>query len=925
MTRLRTPSRHYERLIDRIREAVDELLPSDARILVVSRGDDALLDLGGRGTWHFPQADNGAYAGHHLSDSAAAIAHLESMRERGGEFLLFPATALWWLDYYSVFHTHLQMHYTVVAEAADEYLVYDLRKRRRLAKEGQHADRRHAPSRSRRGSTKGPVVAVGMSDSSVVEDRHALLGEFDPHFYRERYEDVSGTSRELLDHYLERGWKEGKDPCTWFSTSFYLSRYEDIREAGINPFVHYVTYGRDEARLPTDYRSLRLRFTSNATVSAIVPNFNHARFLEERLQSIANQSYKPTELIILDDASSDDSRAVIERIGRNLDVRVTTSFNDTPSGNVFKQWRKGLSLASGDLIWICESDDFSDTEFLRQLVPCFNDPSVNLAFGRVQFADEYGEPNSWLDQYREQAEANGWAAPRVENAYEWFRGAFGYANLIPNVGGCVFRRQEFDSKVWREAERYSVCGDWYLYMHIANSGRIAYEPQAVSYFRQHGANTSVTSFRRMAYYADHYRVAQELRRLYGLSDDGLWRFYQRLREHFLRHFPEEDAPRLHRVFPLQKLLEERRRVRHIAIGILGFSTGGAEIFPIHLANHLARRGHHVSLVVLASETENEEIRNILQPGIPVYERLLIEDIGADRFFGTHGVDVMHTHYQGVDLWLHESCKAGEIPYIVTLHGSHEAAGLTRDTRESLATAVHHWVYTADKNLAFLESEAVPLRTATKLPNAVPEREEVFPVARRVLAPKADALLFGVASRALKAKGWDVAIEALRLARQKTGRPLYVAFCGDGDDYDDLRRRYGRRRGVRFLGYQSAITDFYRLCDCCLLPTRFAGESFPFTLIESLKAGTPIIATDAGEIEGIVNSGRRSAGIVIPWLDDDDAFIAEVADGMLQMTDDNRRARWTRTAASFGRRYSFERLVTMYEQLYESVVHGASEP
>ena len=247
----------------------------------------------------------------------------------------------------------------------------------------------------------------------------------------------------------------------------------------------------------------------------------------------------------------------------------------------------------------------------------------------------------------------------------------------------MFRRQEFDAKVWREAERYSVCGDWYLYMQIANSGRIAYDPQAVSYFRQHGSNTSVRSFRRLAYYTDHYRVAQELRRLYGLSDDGLWRFYQRVREHFFRHFPNEDAPRLHRVFPLQKLLEERRRVRHIAIGILGFSTGGAEIFPIHLANELARRGHHVSLVVLESETENDEIRNMLQPGIPVYERLLIEDIGAERFFGTHGVDVMHTHYQGVDLWLHEVCKAGEIPYIVTLHGSHEAAGLARDVREQL--------------------------------------------------------------------------------------------------------------------------------------------------------------------------------------------------------------------------------------------------
>ena len=214
-----------------------------------------------------------------------------------------------------------------------------------------------------------------------------------------------------------------------------------------------------------------------------------------------------------DDASSDDSRAVIERVTSSLDIPVTTSFKQHSVWKCFKQWRKGLSLASGDLIWICESDDFSDEAFLGHIIRSFNDPSVNLAFGRIQFADEVGELNPWLDEYREQAEPNGWSAPRVEHAYEWFRGAFGYANVIPNVGGCVFRRQDFSAKVWQEAERYSVCGDWYLYMHIANAGRIAYEPEAISFFRQHGANTSVASFRRMKYYC---LITTELRESFGV-------------------------------------------------------------------------------------------------------------------------------------------------------------------------------------------------------------------------------------------------------------------------------------------------------------------------------------------------------------------------------------------------------------------------
>jgi glycosyltransferase involved in cell wall biosynthesis len=913
------PRRHYERLIRRIRAAVDDVLPVDATVLVISRGDDALLDLAGREAWHFPQADNGAYAGHHPRDSTAAIRHLESLRKRGAGFLLLPATALWWLDYYAGLREHLQKHYTVAAEAPDEYVVYDVRQtgahNGNTAVIGDATTRNSGHKRrTRRTRARGRPPQNG----DVVEARHVLLGEFDPAFYRERYRDLTGTDAELLDHYLEHGWKEARDPCPWFSTSFYLERYSDIREAGINPFVHYLKHGRREARLPMDYHTIRANRACELSVSAIVPNYNHARFLEQRLRSIAKQSYTPSEIIILDDASTDDSRLVIERLVADLEIPVRLAFNDEQSGSVFRQWQNGLSLASGDLIWICESDDFADEAFLSHIVPYFNDPSITLAFGCVQFADETGAIDTWLDEYREQAESNAWSSPRVESAYRWFRGSFGLANVIPNVGGCVFRNQELASRVWDEAQRYAVCGDWYLYMHIATCGRIAYDPRAISYFRQHGANTSVRSYTSLEYYADHYRVARELRRIYGITDDALWRFYQRVREHYFRHFPKRAGSALHRAFPLQELLEEPKLTRHISVGILGFATGGAELFAINLANELARRGHQVSLLVLDGEHPNADIRRLLRAGIPVYERLLLEDIGPETFFQEYGVDVIHTHYQGVDLWIHEACRQTNVPYIVTLHGSHEVAGLSSQVREQLVSAVDHWVYTADKNLAvFADLPAAP-QAVTKLPNAVPDHDDTFPIKRRVLAPKKNGVLFGIASRALKAKGWEIAVLALNRVQKVSDRPVYLALCGEGDDYDYLLRRYGRRKNVTFLGYQTAITDFYRLCDCCLLPTRFPGESFPFTLLESLKAGTPIIATDVGEIRGVVHSGRRRAGIVVPWLTDDDAFLAVISDAMLEMLDDAKREKWARAAATLGKRYSFDELASEYEAIYDTV-------
>lgn len=107
------PSKYlgYRQLVHRIREVVRMHLPDDAQVIVVSKGDDVLLDLGGRLAQHFPQDEDGAYAGYYPADSCAAIDHLETLRARGGDFLLFPNTAFWWLDHYAEFREHLEVRY----------------------------------------------------------------------------------------------------------------------------------------------------------------------------------------------------------------------------------------------------------------------------------------------------------------------------------------------------------------------------------------------------------------------------------------------------------------------------------------------------------------------------------------------------------------------------------------------------------------------------------------------------------------------------------------------------------------------------------------------------------------------------------------------------------------------------------------------
>lgn len=119
----------YADLVARVRAAVSEHVPPGSSVLVVSKGDAALVELPGLAAAHFPQDSTGGYAGHHPHDSAAATAELEELRRCGAEFLVLPATARWWLDFYADFATHLATHGELVAEVPDACIIFGLGRR----------------------------------------------------------------------------------------------------------------------------------------------------------------------------------------------------------------------------------------------------------------------------------------------------------------------------------------------------------------------------------------------------------------------------------------------------------------------------------------------------------------------------------------------------------------------------------------------------------------------------------------------------------------------------------------------------------------------------------------------------------------------------------------------------------------------------
>jgi glycosyltransferase involved in cell wall biosynthesis len=235
-----------------------------------------------------------------------------------------------------------------------------------------------------------------------------------------------------------------------------------------------------------------------ARVSVIVPNYNYERYLEERLGSIARQTHPAMELIVLDDASTDGSVALLQRVLPTLDLDASLHVNERNSGSVFRQWRKGAELARGDLVWIAEADDSCAPGLLAELVRAFDDPQVVLAYcqSRQVAGDGAILSDDYLD-YVADISTTKWRAPYVEDGQTEIRTALAVKNTLPNASAVLFRRTALLRALQEEEHALDglrVAGDWVVYLAVLRQGKIAFSPEALNSHRRHEDSVTIASF-----------------------------------------------------------------------------------------------------------------------------------------------------------------------------------------------------------------------------------------------------------------------------------------------------------------------------------------------------------------------------------------------------------------------------------------------
>lgn len=222
-------------------------------------------------------------------------------------------------------------------------------------------------------------------------------------------------------------------------------------------------------------------------VSVIVPNYNHAGFLVQRLESIFGQTLQDFELLFLDDASTDDSLAVVERFAD--DERFTSYLNQRNSGSPFAQWNRGFSRARGEFVWIAESDDFAEPTFLERLVGRLDGhPEAVMATCRSWITDAGGRDLEVFDAYHWFQDRDRWVTGYGNSGEDEITNYLSFQNTIPNASGVVFRRGVLDDG-FRAPEDMRVAGDWLFWIELLLRGGIVHVGEPLNHFRvAHGAS-----------------------------------------------------------------------------------------------------------------------------------------------------------------------------------------------------------------------------------------------------------------------------------------------------------------------------------------------------------------------------------------------------------------------------------------------------
>ncbi len=220
-------------------------------------------------------------------------------------------------------------------------------------------------------------------------------------------------------------------------------------------------------------------------VTVLVPSYNHGQFIRERILSVLNQTYSNIELIIIDDCSTDNSHEIISELQAIYGFKYLR--NKSNSRTPFSAWEQICEQASGDYIWVCESDDVADPKFLEIAIAAIRQVSGAVMFYcSSQIIDEFGRGIGHSDNYFHDIwKDNRWDRDFVADGLTELVQFQLRGQTLPNMSSALFDADAFKLAFTPFLKRLRLTGDWLFVGEVMRYGRIVFCHETLNQFRKH--------------------------------------------------------------------------------------------------------------------------------------------------------------------------------------------------------------------------------------------------------------------------------------------------------------------------------------------------------------------------------------------------------------------------------------------------------
>lgn len=230
-------------------------------------------------------------------------------------------------------------------------------------------------------------------------------------------------------------------------------------------------------------------------VSIIVASYNHAGYLERRMESLLGQTYQNIEVLVIDDCSTDNSLDVLRKYESCSGVQLVARNENGGWVVVFNQ---GTEMSAGEFILFANCDDECDPTMVERLVEGMRaNPSAGICYCRSLLIDEEGHPLGDDFSGRERTFRARCATDVLLDKNEMQRFLLDSC-VIPNTSAALIRRACFNS-VGRISSEYRICSDWLLYFDIVRHYDVAYIAAPLNKFRQHKSSITGGAKSRIMY------------------------------------------------------------------------------------------------------------------------------------------------------------------------------------------------------------------------------------------------------------------------------------------------------------------------------------------------------------------------------------------------------------------------------------------